>query len=115
MLLRITIQRASPALAIFSALSCTSGAPPAESTNACGLAYGAAACASCAGAHCCAMSTACAVDPACSAHESCVGACNGDPKCRSQCTVDHPAGASSQVAILGSCLAANCEAECALP
>ena len=83
-------------------------------TNACGLPYGTMACASCAAANCCTASTACATDPTCTSYESCLGNCNGDPKCRSQCTIDNPVGTASDVSALSACLAGKCEAECGL-
>jgi len=86
-----------------------------QSTTACSLPYGTSACASCAQASCCAESTACATNPACVAYETCLGKCNGDPGCRSQCTVDNPAGTSPDVSALSACLAASCETACGLP
>ncbi|MGO9834100.1 MAG: carboxypeptidase-like regulatory domain-containing protein [Polyangiaceae bacterium] len=84
-------------------------------TSICGLPYGTNACASCVDTSCCTESTACAMDPACSAYEGCLGNCNGDPSCRSQCTIDHPVGTSPDVSALSACLAANCDTACGLP
>jgi len=84
------------------------------STNACGLQYGTNACASCANSNCCAESTTCAADSVCSAYESCLGECNGDPKCRSQCAIDNPVGTDANVLALSVCLASNCETACGL-
>jgi hypothetical protein len=89
--------------------------PPEDlATTFCGLPYGTSACASCAQASCCAESTACSRDPVCSAYESCLGNCNGDPKCRSQCTLDNPGATASDVSALSACLASNCETACGL-
>ena len=83
-------------------------------TAACGLPYGTTTCASCVNESCCAESSACAADPVCSAYASCLGACNGDLKCRSQCAIDHPTGTASDVSALSACLAGKCETECGL-
>jgi hypothetical protein len=83
-------------------------------TSICGLPYGTNVCASCVSANCCAESNACAGDAVCSAYESCLGACNGEPKCRSQCTIDNPGVTSSDVSALSACLASNCESPCGL-
>jgi hypothetical protein len=83
-------------------------------SKVCGLPYGTSACASCVQASCCAESTACAADPACVAYETCLGKCNGDPGCRSQCIADNPVGTSSDVSALSACLASNCETACGL-
>src|SRR5580693_8206568 len=70
--------------------------PPTDLTSTlCGLPYGTSLCASCASTNCCAESTACSTDPVCSPYESCLGACNGDSKCRSQCTIDTSVGATA--------------------
>ena len=86
--------------------------PEALTTRVCGVSYGSNACASCA-TSCCAESTACAGDAACSAYEDCLGGCGGDPECRSQCTIDHPAS-TPEVSALSACLASKCEAACGL-
>ncbi len=92
-----------------------SDSPPEKlATSTCGLAYGTSTCAACVNASCCAPSMACAADPACSAYENCLGPCNGDPACRSRCTIDHPAGAASDVSALSACVASKCEALCGL-
>ena len=92
--------------------------PPADlSTNACGLPYGTTTCASCASTSCCAESNACVGDPDfCAPYESCLGACNGDPACRSKCTIDHPVPAvnAAPVSALSACLVSHCEDECGL-
>ncbi len=82
-------------------------------TSICGLPYGTNTCASCVNTNCCAESTTCAEDPACSAYEGCLGNCNGDPKCRSQCTT-YPVYTGADVSALSACLAANCETACGL-
>jgi hypothetical protein len=83
-------------------------------TSICGLPYGTSTCASCVNTNCCAEANTCAVDPTCAAYESCLGACNGDPKCRSQCTIDNPTGTASDVSALSACLAGKCETACGL-
>jgi hypothetical protein len=83
-------------------------------TSICGLPYGTNVCASCVSTSCCAESTACASDPTCAAYEGCLGKCNGDPKCRSLCTIDNPVGTDANVLALGVCLASNCETACGL-
>jgi hypothetical protein len=89
--------------------------PPTDLTSTlCGLPYGTSACASCVNTNCCSESNACAGDPVCSAYESCLGQCNGDPACRSQCTT-YPVSTASDVSALSTCLASNCETACALP
>ena len=94
----------------------TDSAPEKLSSTVCGMPYGTATCAACANEHCCAASSACAADKTCSAYESCLGACGGDPACRSTCTVDYPVGTDAKdVSELSACLAANCEAACDLP
>ncbi len=52
----------------------------------------------------------------CAPYESCLGACNGDPACRSKCTIDHhvPADNAAPVSALSACLASKCESECGL-
>ena len=52
----------------------------------------------------------------CEPYEACLGACNGDPACRSKCTIDHPVPANNAAPIsaLGACLASRCEDECGL-
>src|ERR1700722_944789 len=89
--------------------------PPTDLTSTlCGLPYGTSACASCVNTSCCTESTACAADPACAAYETCLGKCNGDPGCRSQCIGDNPVGTSSDVSALSACLASKCETACGL-
>ncbi len=83
-------------------------------TRSCGLPYGSNACASCASASCCSESTTCAADPVCAAYEGFLGQCNGDADCRSQCTIDHRVGTSSDVSALSACLASTCETACGL-
>ena len=94
----------------------TDSAPEKLSSTVCGMPYGTTACAACANEHCCDVSSACAADMACSTYESCLGACGGDPVCRSTCTVDHPVGTDvTAVSRLSACLATSCEAACNLP
>ena len=88
--------------------------PEALTSTLCGLPYGTSTCAACARESCCAESMACAADEACAAYEGCLGACNGDPECRSQCNVDHPAGVAVDVIALSTCLASHCESACGL-
>jgi hypothetical protein len=92
--------------------------PPTDlATTLCGLPYGTTTCASCVSTSCCGESEACAADPVfCSPYESCLGACNGDPACRSKCTIDHPVPAdnAAPVSALSACLASKCETECRL-
>jgi hypothetical protein len=83
-------------------------------THSCGLPYGSNACTSCASTSCCSESTTCAADPVCAAYEGCLGQCNGDADCRSQCTIDHQVGTSSDVSALSACLASKCETACGL-
>jgi hypothetical protein len=87
--------------------------PEALATRVCGVSYGSNACASCANTSCCSESTACAGDTACSAYEDCLGGCNGDPECRSQCTIAHPAS-TPEVSALSACLASKCDTACGL-
>jgi hypothetical protein len=89
--------------------------PQKELTSTvCGLSYGTSACASCVSASCCRESAACSEEPACAAYESCLGGCDGDPKCRAQCTLDNPGAVSGAVSALSACLAGKCESACAL-
>ncbi len=88
--------------------------PVPTAVNACGLPYGNNACASCAATSCCTESSACAADPVCSAYEACLGKSNGDWQVRSQCTLDHPVGGSSEVSPLSACLATHCTDACGL-
>jgi hypothetical protein len=77
----------------------------------------AGACESCTASKCCPESNACAKDQNfCGPYEACLAACNGDPTCRSHCTIDNPVPSTSSGAVsaLSSCLVANCEAECGL-
>jgi hypothetical protein len=83
-------------------------------TTVCGLPCGTTTCASCVNTSCCSESTTCAADPVCSAYEGCLGKCNGDMKCRSQCAIAHPTGTASEVTALSVCLARSCETECGL-
>jgi|HubBroStandDraft_6_1064221.scaffolds.fasta_scaffold143327_2 hypothetical protein len=93
------------------------GDDPAQDlvTSACGLPYGTNGCASCVDTSCCAESTTCAADPVCAAYAACLGRCDGDPACRSQCTIDNPTGTASDVSALSACLASRCETACNLP
>ena len=89
--------------------------PPTDLTSTlCGLPYGTNTCASCVNTNCCSESTTCAADPVCSAYEGCLGQCNGDPKCRSQCTIDNPVGVATDVSALSACLAGKCGTACGL-
>jgi hypothetical protein len=91
--------------------------PPEDiQTTVSGLQFGTGACAACAQESCAAMSTFCSMTPPCKAYEDCLGACKGDPKCRSQCTVDNRVGGDStgEISALSVCLASNCEADCNL-
>jgi hypothetical protein len=83
-------------------------------TSICGLPYGTNTCASCVNTSCCSESMTCADDPACAAYEGCLGKCNGDPGCRSQCIVDNPVGTSGDVPALSACIVSNCETACGL-
>jgi hypothetical protein len=85
-----------------------------STTSACGLPYGTTACAACAQANCCSESSGCAGDPVCEPYESCLGACSGDPACRSRCAIEHPTGKASDLTSLSVCLASKCETECGL-
>jgi hypothetical protein len=107
----------APITAIFACrqlVGITDNPPTDLVTGICGLPYGTNTCASCVNTNCCTESTTCAADPACSAYESCLVQCNGDPKCRSQCTIDNPVGLATDVSALSACLASNCETACAL-
>jgi hypothetical protein len=90
-------------------------APPSDAgSTACGITPANADCRTCLGSKCCAQAQACASDPACAAFSSCTANCQGDPKCRSQCAIDHPTGSSASIAPLARCLSANCETPCGL-
>jgi hypothetical protein len=89
-------------------------APADAGSSVCGLSYGTPTCASCASARCCSESIACAADRTCAPYESCLGDCKGDPKCRTQCAIDHPVGTATDVSALSVCLANKCEDECEL-
>jgi hypothetical protein len=82
------------------------------------LTFATSACTACAAASCAAESNACANDPtfACVPYEDCLGRCNGDPACRSKCTIDNqlPASGSPAVSGLSACLVAHCESQCGL-
>jgi hypothetical protein len=72
-------------------------------------------CGSCSQQHCGAEREACSGVPACAALENCLTACNGEPGCRSQCTIDNPVGDGADIpAALDACLASNCSAICGL-
>jgi hypothetical protein len=90
--------------------------PPMDLTTTCGLQFDTASCAPCVSKKCCTESNACAASPACATYESCIGSCSGDPRCRSQCTLDDRVGAGStaEISTLNACVAANCELECGL-
>jgi hypothetical protein len=77
---------------------------------------GTTSCAACAEANCCAESNACAADMTCSNYESCLGACDGGPACRSRCTIKFPvlADKAAPVSALSACLASKCEIACGL-
>jgi hypothetical protein len=108
------------AAAILGVVACrqlvgiTDSPPEDLVTSICGLPYGTNVCASCVQASCCTESTTCAADPACAPYESCLGKCNGDPSCRSHCTIDNPGVTSSDISALSACLASNCETPCGL-
>lgn len=88
--------------------------PPTDLTSTlCGLAYGTSACASCVSANCCTESTACSVSAACTTYQTCIGKCNGDPGCRTQCMISDP-GVAPEVSMLNACLASHCETPCGL-
>jgi hypothetical protein len=89
-------------------------AGPSAGTEACGLPYGTASCASCVRASCCSESAACELDPTCAPYEACAGACAGDPNCRAHCEIDHPPGTSAKGSALAACLADHCESACGL-
>jgi hypothetical protein len=111
-----TVAGVAGALACRQIAGITDSPPMDPTTSACGLPYGSSACASCASRSCCGESSACATEAAaCGLYESCVGACNGDPTCRAQCEVDHPAGTASTVSALSACLASYCADECGVP
>jgi hypothetical protein len=88
--------------------------PQVSDPTVCGLPLGTSGCGACVEASCCAESSACATDPVCAAYEGCLGGCDGDPRCRSQCSVDHPGGTGSDVSALSACLASHCNAACGL-
>ena len=113
---------AAVAAAIGLAPSCrqvvgiTGSAPEKLTSTVSGMPYGTTTCAACANDHCSGESAACAADTTCNAYESCLGACSGDPVCRSTCTIDHPVGTeATDVSALSACLAGSCEAACDLP
>ncbi len=85
-------------------------------TSAGGIEYSTGACAACAQTSCIAESTVCSTRPPCKAYEDCLGTCNGDPKCRAQCTEDNRIGLGStnEISTLSVCLASNCEPDCNL-
>ncbi len=86
-------------------------------TDAGTLTLGSSACMACAATSCGTESTACANDPTvCTPYENCLGRCNGDPACRSQCTIANelPLGGSQAVSELSACLVSHCETKCGL-
>lgn len=88
--------------------------PSDAAVVSCGIAFS-DPCRGCAEAKCCHEASTCATSPACSALEGCLGACRGDPACRSQCTIDNPIVSAAAIpAALDACLASNCEDACGL-
>ncbi|MGO9833602.1 MAG: hypothetical protein ACLP1X_05250 [Polyangiaceae bacterium] len=107
------------AITITSVIACRqlvgiTDSPPEDLTSTlCGLPYGTNVCASCVQTSCCTESNACAASAACGAYQTCVGKCNGDPGCRTQCMIADP-GVAPEVSALDACLASNCETQCGL-
>ncbi len=81
-----------------------------------GLALAPGSCRACIESRCCSEAQRCgsSKEPACSALATCELACNGDARCRSQCTVDHAIGPVSSLPALEACAATSCENECNL-
>jgi hypothetical protein len=104
---------AGPGVACRQLVGITDSPPTDLTSTLCGLNYGTSACASCVQASCCAESTDCSASAACATYQMCVGQCNGDPGCRSQCMISDP-GVAPQISALNACLASNCEAACGL-
>jgi hypothetical protein len=91
----------------------TDSPPETLTTNACGLPYGATACASCINAHCCSESSTCAGDADCAPFFQCTGGCTVDDwTCRAQCWTDHRPGQTKTVGLLHACEAESCADEC---
>lgn len=89
--------------------------PDASPGPACGLAFDdAGACQACMQSSCCTQASACADSGGCTTVETCVGDCNGDPTCRSRCTLDNGVAADPAIAPLDACLAAQCSGPCGL-
>ena len=71
-------------------------------------------CKTCTQSSCGNEAAACATSTACKGIEDCYGNCQGDARCRAQCTLDHPAGDGVVAGELDACLATHCEAACNL-
>jgi len=73
------------------------------------------ACSACAMGSCCSQATACLASVPCASLEACLAQCNGDPACRSQCTIDNPIVGNADIpAALDACLVSQCEDACGL-
>jgi hypothetical protein len=84
-------------------------------------------CPACTQAQCSVQAAACAASPGCNALEECLSACNGEPACRSQCTIANPVvplmeeggvevdGIDVTMAgALDACLVSQCATQCNL-
>jgi hypothetical protein len=74
------------------------------------------ACWTCAEDQCCPAIAACAGSPPCKNLATCLGGCpQGDPACRSQCSLDNPVKSDFEIAgALAACLTSDCSEPCGL-
>jgi hypothetical protein len=87
---------------------------PVGPTPVCGMDI-VGACWTCAEARCCPEIAACARSPECKDLAVCLAGCQGEPTCRSQCTLDNPLTSAFGLAgSLAACLASHCADTCGI-
>jgi hypothetical protein len=82
--------------------------------DACGLKVNGGSCQACVAQSCCDPAAACARDLPCATLEQCLFTCGGDYECRATCVAATHNHSSPPVVGFEQCLAAACEADCAL-
>ncbi len=84
------------------------GGSDAGSTQACGVAFDLASCASCVMSSCCAVTQACANDTACSALLTCITNCNLDTTCETACDASTTTAAQTMISTMTDCWSNSC-------